>query len=306
MASVGCIENAYTDTGCSRGMSEESASDSGWFRVVDPGDRTGVRSAIEQGTADAPAAWPARAVESGFAENEQAYYDTLHEVTTAVARAQVREREGTDAQRIIHCVRAMDDVERVANELAERVSAWAGTSFDDPGTGIEYAREIAEERSEGSDDLRGVMDSRLSSLAARVRALDEEGQALRETIEHATPELAPNVSMLAGPVLAARLIALAGGLETLAKKPSGTVQVLGAEDALFAHLSGEGSAPKHGIIYVHEYVSGTAPEHRGTAARALAGKLTIAARIDHYAGDRRPELQEELDERIARIRGRGS
>lgn len=286
-------------------MNEDSVTDSGWFRRVDPGDVSGARSAIEHGTADVPAAWPSRAIESGFANDRQAYYEVLHDVTTVVARAQVRERERTDAQRIIHCVRAMDDVERVANELAERVSAWAGTSFDDPGTGIEYSREIADETPAESDDIRGTMDARLGSLAARVRALDEEGQALRETIERATPELAPNVSMLAGPVLAARLIALAGGLETLAKKPSGTVQVLGAEDALFAHLSGQGSAPKHGIIYVHEYVSGTALEHRGTAARALAGKLTIAARIDHYSGDRRPELQEELDERIARIRGRG-
>ncbi|UPM43950.1 NOP5/NOP56 family protein [Halocatena salina] len=287
-------------------MNEESVSDSGWFRGVDPGDRTDARDAIEHGTAADPAAWPDRAVESGFVEDRERYYEVLHDVTTAIARTQVREREGTDVQRIIHCVRAMDDVERVANELAERVSAWAGTSFDDPGTGIEYARQIADETTADSEDRREVLDARLGSLAARVRALDDEGQALRETIERVTPEVAPNVSMLAGPVLAARLIALAGGLETLAKKPSGTVQLLGAEDALFAHLSGRASAPKHGIIYVHEYVSGTVPEHRGTAARALAGKLTIAARIDHYSGDRRPELQTELDERIARIRERGS
>ncbi len=108
--------------------------------------------------------------------------------------------------------------------------------------------------------------------------------------------------MLAGPVLAARLISLAGGLEALAKMPCGTVQVLGAEDALFAHLEGRGSSPKHGIIYVHEYVRGTHPEHRGSAARAFAGKLAIAARIDHYCGDRRPDLQVELAERIERIR----
>ncbi|RRJ29032.1 NOP5/NOP56 family protein [Halocatena pleomorpha] len=286
-------------------MNEDAVSDSGWFRGVDPGDGSSARHAIEHGSAESPAAWPDHAVESGFVDNRSQYYEVLHDVTTAVARTQVREREGTDVQRIIHCVRAMDDVERVANELAERVSAWAGASFDDPGTGIEYAREIADETAADSEDRRGALDARLSSLAAQVRALDDEGQALRDTIERVTPEVAPNVSMLAGPVLAARLIALAGGLETLAKKPSGTVQLLGAEDALFAHLSGRASSPKHGIIYVHEYVSGTAPEHRGTAARALAGKLTIAARIDHYSGDRRPELQAELDERIARIRERG-
>jgi nucleolar protein 56 len=80
--------------------------------------------------------------------------------------------------------------------------------------------------------------------------------------------------------------------------------VLGAEDALFAHLAGRAPSPKHGVIYTHDYVRNTRPEDRGSAARALAGKLTIAARIDHYAGDMRPEVHEELDERMATIRAR--
>jgi len=109
---------------------------------------------------------------------------------------------------------------------------------------------------------------------------------------------------MAGPTLAARLISLAGGLETLAKKPSGTVQVLGAEDALFAHLRGHAPSPKHGVIFTHEFVRGTRPADRGSAARALAGKLAIAARIDHYSGDLRPELHEELRERMETIRAR--
>lgn len=283
-------------------MDDNTATDVGWFCDVDPDTLGGVRDAIEHGSAATPSEWPARAVDSGFAGDEQAYYERLHEATQSVAREQVREREGTDAQRIIHCVRAMDDTERVTNELAERVSAWASTSVDDPGTGVEYAHELAAER---PDEPQETIDSRLFALAARVRDLDAESTALRETLEKATPELAPNLSMLAGPVLAARLIALAGGLESLAKQPSGTIQVLGAEDALFAHLSGRGSSPKHGVIYVHEYVSGTAPDHRGTAARALAGKLAIAARVDHYSGDRRPALKAELDERLDRIRSRG-
>jgi nucleolar protein 56 len=104
--------------------------------------------------------------------------------------------------------------------------------------------------------------------------------------------------------LAARLISLAGGLDELAKKPSGTVQLLGAENALFAHLQGGAPSPKHGLIYTHEYVRGTHPDNRGSAARALAGKLSIVARIDHYSGDYRPDLERELADRIERIRAR--
>jgi nucleolar protein 56 len=80
--------------------------------------------------------------------------------------------------------------------------------------------------------------------------------------------------------------------------------VLGAEDALFAHLRGQGPSPKHGVIFVHEYVRGTPRENRGSAARALAGKLTLAARVDHYSGERKPELDEQLEARMDRIRAR--
>jgi nucleolar protein 56 len=58
------------------------------------------------------------------------------------------------------------------------------------------------------------------------------------------------------------------------------------------------------VIFTHDYVRNTAPDERGSAARAVAGKLTIAARVDHYSGERRPGLDEELDERIERIRSR--
>ena len=84
------------------------------------------------------------------------------------------------------------------------------------------------------------------------------------------------------------------------------MQVLGAEDALFAHLSGRAPSPKHGIIYTHEYVRNTRPADRGSAARALAGKLTLAARVDHYAGERRESLHDDLRDRMATIRARAA
>ncbi|UIO98843.1 NOP58 family protein [Halobaculum sp. CBA1158] len=266
-----------------------------WFVARDaesPTDR------IRDGAADAPEDWPALAVESGFADHEDDYYATLREATVEAARAAVDERERADDRQLLHAVRAMDDADRVANELAERVAEWAGTLFPDAGTGVDGCRDIAER------DPDGPAKKRVVSLATRVADLDREADELEAFIESRAPVAAPNMAAIAGPVLAARLISLAGGLETLAKKPSGTLQVLGAEDALFAHLRGHGSSPKHGVIYTHEYVRGTRPEDRGSASRALAGKLTIAARIDHYSGDYRPELEAELDERMRTIRAR--
>ncbi|TQQ79821.1 NOP58 family protein [Halonotius terrestris] len=276
-------------------MSDQS-TDTGWFagRTADDDHRAAIRT----GSADAPADWPTAAVDVGFAADNDDYYATLRETTIEAAREAVTEREGADDQQLLHAVRAMDDATRTANELAERCHEWAATQFDDVDSGIEGARDVATR--ESTDPV----EERIVSLAERIDDLTTEADELRSFIERLAPEVAPNLAEMAGSVLAARLISLAGGLDSLAKKPSGTVQVLGAEDALFAHLAGRGPSPKHGIIYTHPYVNGTRPEDRGSAARALAGKLTIAARIDHYSGDFRPEIHDELDDRMATIRAR--
>ena len=278
-------------------MSDHS-TDAAWFRDLDPGDPAAARDVIEHGSAEEPADWPAQAVEAGFADDEEDYYTLLHDATVNATREAVRERERADDQQLKYSIRAMDDTDRTANELAERVAEWAGALFDEAGTGVSGARDVAE-RDPDTD-----AEERVVSLATRVVDLADEATDLRAFVERTAPAVAPNLSRMAGPVLAARLIALAGGLGELAKKPSGTVQVLGAEDALFAHLAGRAPSPKHGVIYTHDYVRNTRPEDRGSAARALAGKLVIAARIDHYAGDLRDEIHEELDERMATIRAR--
>jgi nucleolar protein 56 len=223
-------------------MTEEAA----WFADADPADPASARRAIETGRADEPADWPALAVDAGFATDESDYYDRLHEATVAAAQAGARERERADDQQLIHAIRAMDDSRRTANELAERVAEWAGSLEDGAGSGVDYARAVADREPESP------FERRLSALARRVVGLDDEATALRRFVERTAPSVAPNLAAIAGPVLAARLIAKAGGLEALAKLPSGTVQVLGAEDALFAHLQGGAPSPKHGVIFTHE------------------------------------------------------
>ncbi|WP_129115668.1 NOP5/NOP56 family protein [Halegenticoccus tardaugens] len=269
-----------------------------WFAGIDPDDADAAAERIRNGSADEPDDWPARAVADGFAADEGAYYAALREATIDAARDAAAERERADDRQLVHAVRAMDDAERTANELAERLSEWAGTLYSEAGTGVEYARELADREPEGP------VEERVVSLARRVVDLADERDALRAFVERRAPDAAPNLAEMAGPVLAARLLSLAGGLDALAKKPSGTVQVLGAEDALFAHLAGRAPSPKHGVIFTHEYVRGTRPADRGSAARALAGKLTLAARVDNYGGEFRPELHEDLRERIETIRAR--
>lgn len=270
-----------------------------WLAAAVDGDIDGAAAAITSGASSTTADWPTIAVETGAVDSTEAYYDALHGATARATRATVTKRERADDRQVVHAVRAMDDCRRTSNELAERLAEWAGTVDDGAGTGLAYARDLAAREPDPGDEP-------IVSLAGRVVDLAEEADALEESIERTMASVAPNLTALAGSVLGARLLSLAGGLESLAKKPSGTIQVLGAEDALFAHLRGQATSPKHGIIFTHEAVRGTREADRGSAARALAGKLAIAARIDHYSGDYRPELEAELAERLETIRARAA
>ncbi|GGJ11972.1 nucleolar [Halobellus salinus] len=288
-------------------MTGHNPGDSGWFRHGDPHDAESAATAIRERTAEQPQNWPAEAVRAGFVENENEYYDTLYHATVHATRAAVQARETATERQLQYSIAAMDDAERTANEIAERVAEWAGSLADGRADG-----DRASDLPGGIDGARAVAawtpetpaEERVVSLAERAADLDAERAELRSFVESQAPAVAPNLAEMAGPVLAARLLSLAGGLESLAKKPAGTVQVLGAEDALFAHLRGRGPSPKHGAIFTHEHVRGTHPENRGSAARALAGKLAIAARIDHYAGDFRQSVHDDLADRMAVIRAR--
>lgn len=124
----------------------------------------------------------------------------------------------------------------------------------------------------------------LDALDDELAHLEDVRSSLMQAIARRAEEIAPNCSALAGGMIAGRLIARAGGLERLAMMPASSIQVLGAEKALFAHLRGECPPPKHGILYQHRKVH-TAPRScRGRVARAFAASIAIGARIDLYRG----------------------
>ncbi len=116
-------------------------------------------------------------------------------------------------------------------------------------------------------------------------------------------EIAPNIKELAGPLLGARLIAKAGGLKKMAELPASTIQVLGAEKALFRHLTKGTRPPKHGILFQHPWVRNAKRWQRGKIARSLAAKLAIAAKEDYFEGRFiADKLKKELEERIEEIK----
>ena len=143
----------------------------------------------------------------------------------------------------------------------------------------------------------------ITSLAKSVNGLYQMRNELEVYISSMMETVAPNLAALAGPMIGARLISLAGSLKELARKPSSTIQVFGAEKALFRSLKTGADPPKHGIIYRVPEVN-TAPFwQRGKIARSLAGKLSIAARIDAYSDrDTGSSLREQFISRLEEIR----
>ena len=129
--------------------------------------------------------------------------------------------------------------------------------------------------------------------------LFDERDRIEEYIEGIVSETCPNMCALLGGPLAARLISMSGGLERLTTLPSSTVQLLGAEKAMFRHLRSGKRPPKHGVLYQHPAVHRAPYWLRGKIARTLAGKTLIAAKVDFFKGEYCGDaLVEEFEKRV--------
>lgn len=249
--------------------------------------------------------------------------DTVRErqvaAATAFTRQELSEAGGRD-QLLVQAVRALDDLDELNNEKSERLRPWLALHFpeleDAVSDNVELAEIIAEtaHRDQLDDYADLAADSTgmqftgedatmLQRFARQLRDDYMLRNDLKAYVEDLAEEVVPNLSAVLGPVLAARVLSLAGSLDKLAKMPASTIQVLGAEKAMFRHMRGEGDAPKHGVLFMHEYVQQVAADDRGEMARVIANKAAIAARLDRY-GDkyRGDELRNDIDDRFDDIR----
>ncbi|HXQ78843.1 MAG: hypothetical protein WB788_02415 [Thermoplasmata archaeon] len=204
-------------------------------------------------------------------------------------------------------VRAAADLDRVRNLIGERLGSWVSRDFPDldPGDHAKAARAASEGTSRpglGPADP-GLLEAR-RRLGELYREVAEARRALQESVTASSPLRTPNLTALLGPELAARLVAQAGGLDRLARLPSSTVQVLGAERAFFEHLRGHAPPPRHGLLFLHAAVQSAPRSERGKLARALAGKVAIAARLDHAGKGVDPTLGAAFETRRDQLRAR--
>merc|ERR1712048_417880 len=163
-------------------------------------------------------------------------------------------------------------------EIAAEVKAAAETSM---GT------EVTDE------DLTNI-----NTLAERVIELTEYRASLAEYLKLRMSAIAPNLTHMVGELVGARLISQAGSLMSLAKHPSSTVQILGAEKALFRALKTKKATPKYGLIYHASLVGQSAPNLKGKISRVLAAKLSLCCRMDALGDQTEPTLGKEFKEYV--------
>ncbi len=260
---------------------------------------------------------PMSSARAAFLRPEAFGYDRalLHAAMLRLARRQMRKAVGPD-DHLHQAVGALDDLQETENVLLERLREWYGLHFPELAKTVddrEFVDLIAAHGTReampldatesvgaplGDPERRSVM-----AMAGLLRDLVARRREVEAYLERSASALAPNVTALTGPVLAARLVSLAGGVEPLARLPASTVQLLGAEKALFRHLREHTLPPKHGILFLHPLVHRAPPWQRGAIARAFAGKIAIAARADAYTRrDIAASLKESLESSLASIR----
>lgn len=246
--------------------------------------------------------------------------EMMHDVMIRLGKLRTSEPVPRD-RNLVQAIRYLDSLHETCNLIDERLHEWYGMHFPelsdiarDRGYSDLIAKHgnregIIEEldlgiESMGADFNATDMDS-VKSLAVNLSEMYDERERIDKYIESIVRETCPNMCELLGGPLAARLISLSGGLGRLSSLPSSTVQLLGAEKAMFRHLRTGKRPPKHGVLYQHPTVHRAPYWQRGKISRSLAGKALTAAKIDYYEGEYRGDiLKEEFEARVADIKKR--
>ncbi|EPY77232.1 nucleolar protein 58 [Camelus ferus] len=170
---------------------------------------------------------------------------------------------------------------------------------------VKAAAEISMGTEVSEEDICNILH-----LCTQVIEISEYRTQLYEYLQNRMMAIAPNVTVMVGELVGARLIAHAGSLLNLAKHAASTVQILGAEKALFRALKSRRDTPKYGLIYHASLVGQTSPKHKGKISRMLAAKTVLAIRYDAFGEDSSSamgvENRAKLEARLRTLEDRGN
>ncbi len=200
----------------------------------------------------------------------------LHKAAILVTRENVKKKLESEDLQVIQMVNALDDLIQTSNLLSERLERWSAVP---------------------------TPEKKIQPLKNTFSTVDAGIKTLEQQIESDMKKIAPNTCMIVGSLIGARLISYAGRLEKLAVMPASTIQVLGAEKALFRFKKEGGKPPKHGVIFQHQSINKAHRNYRGKIARVIAANISIAARADAFTRrDISKDLKENMERRIKEIK----
>jgi len=212
---------------------------------------------------------------------------------------------------IVQAIGLLDELDKEINTYAMRSREWFGWHFPEMGKivqdNVEYCKTVLKmktrvcvQKLDFSDILAEDVEATLrevcevsmgteisdedveniGALCRQVISMTEYRAELYEYLQKRMQAVAPNLTVMVGELVGARLISHAGSLMNLAKHPASTVQILGAEKALFRALKTKHDTPKYGLIYHASLIGQTAPKFKGKISRVLAAKTALAIRVD--------------------------
>ena len=291
-----------------------------------------VQMLSEQEIEDIHATKPEILVTSGFAKDQNDAMAKLRDFAISLSSSKVAEVSESPDLHIAQGINALDEVDKIINGISSRLREWYGLHFPEldnlidsiigysqivvagkredlnkkifedagfPESKVEMLSLIGQKSRGGDISKENLLI--VQSLAKQILELHDLRKNLEEHIEAQMNDIAPNLSAILGASVGARILAHAGSLKKLASMPASTIQVLGAEKALFRSLKTGSQPPKHGILFQHALVHAAPRWQRGKIARAIAAKAAIAARVDVYGGELNKTLLEKLNVRVKEI-----
>lgn len=227
-------------------------------------------------------------------------FTELRKKLIAETRKKIKESVSDD-NLVIQSVSSIGEADRAANMLAKRLREWYSfycPEFSDSIASHEKFAELIQkktkkellsqvglkqEQSMGADLPRQDTDA-MMELARALDCLHNLKERQAAYLEKKMKAYCPNITAITGSLIGAKLLASAGGLKKLSVYPASTIQMLGAEKALFRHLRTGAKAPKYGILHEHPLISQAKKKEHGKIARLLADKIAIAAKVDFFKG----------------------
>jgi nucleolar protein 56 len=278
---------------------------------------------------------PTYIVNSGFANNEAEALQALRDFAISLSSSRVKEASERLDLHIIQSINALDELDKIINTVGARLREWYGLHFPEldnllqslvayaeivsrAGLRQNITTEILQAAGMQDKKVEVMLDAAgrskggdmtpenlaiVKSLATQVISQSDLRRVLADHIEASMEAVAPNVKEMLTATVGARIVAKAGSLARLAMLPASTIQVLGAEKALFRALKTGARPPKHGLLFQHPLIHSAPKWQRGKIARAVASKVAIAARIDYYRhAGRDSTISDKLNTRITEIR----